>query len=227
MDVKTDRSIRAVFLSMDDFVVHVSAGTQTQVAKDAMRLRHQVFCVERQFEEEVDSGLESDGYDESAHHLVLYCAKTGQALGCTRLVNSDHLPTERYISADCEMHPSTQERRAVAEVSRLLISKEARSGLPFLVLVAAMIVTADTLGLYWIYACMEHKLSKRLSMLHGLEVVPVSNPFTYRGERCVYSIQYQQLHACLSQHARTIGRPSLLDGLVVFSGDAPVHVPAA
>lgn len=206
---------------MNDFVVHVSAGSQTAVARDAMRLRHQVFCVERQFEDEADSGLESDGYDESAHHLVLYCTKTGNALGCTRLVNSDHLPTERYIPADSEMHPCVHDRRTVAEASRLLISKNARGGLPFLVLVAGMIAAADKLGLHWIYACMEDKLSKRLSMMHGLDVLPVSMPFVYRGKRRVYSIQYKTLHTQLSQQARLInGTSQLLEELVVFS-DAP------
>src|SRR5262249_47797471 len=56
--------------------------------EQCLRLRHQVYCVERQFESALSNplGLERDSYDDRSDHSLLFHRPTGIAVGTVRLV---------------------------------------------------------------------------------------------------------------------------------------------
>ncbi len=68
---------------------------------EVYRVRHQVYCEDLKFESARPDGLETDEHDPSSLHLLLRSVKTGEFIGCTRIVRPRpddsryHLPFER------------------------------------------------------------------------------------------------------------------------------------
>ena len=74
---------------------HVDVSNSRSARRDAARVRHRVYCVERGFEARA-GGLETDAYDAVSRHVVLRDAG-GDPVGTTRLVRHSRLgfPMER------------------------------------------------------------------------------------------------------------------------------------
>ena len=100
----------------------------------AFRLRYQVYCLERDFEDvsEFPEAMESDGYDAQARHLLVRTRGCGSILGASRLVvdgvsGAAGLPIESH----CSRSVSKQLARVrnahdtcIAEVSRLAVTRK-------------------------------------------------------------------------------------------------------
>lgn len=139
---------------------------------EALRLRYQVYCLERNFEPGLD-GLETDDFDPISRHILLRYQPTGQAIGTVRLVipqrngPAAELPMERVVSlARIRQLP----RDRVAEVSRFALSKSHRcaSGslgyLLRLALIRGIVQLSGQMGLTHWCALMEPKLLRLLQM---------------------------------------------------------------
>lgn len=151
-----------------DFAIEFATTPQQQEA--AFRLRHQVYCLERNFEPGKD-GLECDEFDALSGHVLLRDLRTGQAIGTVRLVvpalcNSGlELPMERVANL-----PRLRQlpRRQLAEVSRFSLSKcqRAASGtlgaLLRLYLIRGIVQLSGELNLTHWCALMEPKLLRLL-----------------------------------------------------------------
>jgi N-acyl amino acid synthase of PEP-CTERM/exosortase system len=144
--------------------------TTTQQLEEAFRLRHQVYCLERNFEPGED-GLERDEYDPLSGHVILRDLRTGQVTGTVRLVvpvlcgSGAVLPMERVASL-----PRLRQlpRKQLAEVSRFALSKcrRAASGtmgaLLRLCLIRGIIQLSAEMGVTHWCALMEPKLLRLL-----------------------------------------------------------------
>jgi N-acyl-L-homoserine lactone synthetase len=82
----------------------------------AFRIRYQVYCVERSFEDQdaFPNQMETDEYDLHSAQTLMRCKASGQYTGMVRLV----LPNPVDPNTPCE---------SLAEISRFSISKELRS----------------------------------------------------------------------------------------------------
>ena len=96
---------------------------------EAYRLRHQVYCLERGFEEPGEAEIESDEFDRHSRHVVVRRRRGGEVVGTLRLV----IASPRLGEASLPMHricESSQLRglptATTAEVSRFAVSKERR-----------------------------------------------------------------------------------------------------
>lgn len=98
---------------------------------EALRLRHQVYCLERKLlPDQADEGLETDAYDRGSHHVVLRKRCSGEVVGTARLVLGARvagkpagLPMLHYCAPDLlGALPMT----TTAEISRFAISKARR-----------------------------------------------------------------------------------------------------
>lgn len=174
------------------------------------RLRFQVYCLERRFEEanEHPDGRERDDYDWRSMHFLVSDRATASAMGTVRLILprvGDDLPVLRVIGAG--------ERRRVdlpltttAEVSRFAIARAFRRQLeagwyhageltpmpggsrgPALQLVTFGLIQAVlkmtlTGGISHIVAMMEPSLLRLLGRL-GIEFHPIGGPVQYHGLR--------------------------------------------
>src|SRR4051812_11134823 len=97
---------------------------------EVFRIRHRVYCEELGFEPLRPDGRETDRYDAQSLHLLIRCVKTGQFVGCTRLIRArPHdpeplLPVEHACALwiDCgHVDPSRMPRHSVGEISRLSV----------------------------------------------------------------------------------------------------------
>jgi N-acyl amino acid synthase of PEP-CTERM/exosortase system len=101
----------------------------------AFRIRYQVYCVERSFEdaETFPEQMETDEYDMHSAQSLVRCKTSGQYTGMVRLVlpnpvdMNKPLPMEKYCQSGMKASGvdfSSIPRESLAEVSRFSISKE-------------------------------------------------------------------------------------------------------
>lgn len=170
-----------------EFVVEIA--DTAQMIDEAFRLRFQVYCLERQFEES-NTGRETDQYDAHSRHVVLRCRATREVLGTLRLV----LPTGsgrstlpiRHLCDPKLLQPIPH--NTSAEVSRFALSKLRRdmsrtSALLLRVgLVQGAVRLSNQLGLTHWCAVMEPGLL-RLMATTGIRFRPLGPLVEYHGLR--------------------------------------------
>jgi N-acyl amino acid synthase of PEP-CTERM/exosortase system len=102
---------------------------------EVYRIRHQVYCEELQFEPVRPDRKEYDEYDRHSLHLLIRSIKTGQFVGCTRIVRarpeeqSYPLPFEKTCAATLDrsiVDPAGLPRDTIAEISRLAVIAQFR-----------------------------------------------------------------------------------------------------
>jgi N-acyl-L-homoserine lactone synthetase len=173
----------------------IEFATTSQQLEEAFRLRHQVYCLERNFEPGQD-GLECDEYDRLSSHVLLRYCHTGEVIGTVRLVlpalcgSSTELPMERVTNL-----PRLRQlpRKQLAEVSRFALSKcrRAASGtmgaLLRLCLIRGIIELSGELGVTHWCALMEPKLLRLLqtSSIHFHQISGIVEHHGLRQPSCV------------------------------------------
>jgi N-acyl amino acid synthase of PEP-CTERM/exosortase system len=102
----------------------------------AFRIRHQVYCEELKYEPLRPDRRETDEYDAHSLHCLIRSVKTGEFVGCTRLVlcrpGDPHypLPFERTCVQTLDrsiLDPQALSRQRIAEVSRLAVVSRFRT----------------------------------------------------------------------------------------------------
>ncbi|ARO86988.1 N-acyl amino acid synthase, PEP-CTERM/exosortase system-associated [Nitrosospira lacus] len=97
---------------------------------EVYRIRHQVYCEDLEFEPVRSDGLETDEHDPYSLHLLMRSVKTGEFVGCTRIVRprpeDPHypLPFEKTCATTLDksiVDSAKLSRRDIAEVSRLAV----------------------------------------------------------------------------------------------------------
>lgn len=103
--------------------------------RDAFRLRYQVYCLDRGFEdaETCPNGMERDDYDDAALHCLLRDRHGKRPLGTVRLVRAsttsrgiEGLPLADYAHVESLDVLRSLPRKSTAEVSRFAIARRAR-----------------------------------------------------------------------------------------------------
>jgi N-acyl-L-homoserine lactone synthetase len=124
------QNIEAVATLDRHFIVEVA--DSQEALREAQRLRHQVYCLERKLlPERTAERLETDEYDATSHHVVLRQRRNGEVVGTARLVLGERgaggcpsgLPMLHYCSPELlrDLPMGT-----TAEISRFAISKARR-----------------------------------------------------------------------------------------------------
>ncbi len=150
--------------------LEVEPADTPDLVKEAHRLRHQVYCLERGYKP-AQNGLEFDGYDSHSRHVVLRLAATGTVIGTARLVLPhaaapwESFPAQSVCAPECFAGlPFAR----TAEVSRFSISKERRglstaaTSLSRLALVRGLVQLSGQQGITHWCAVMERTLLRLL-----------------------------------------------------------------
>jgi N-acyl amino acid synthase of PEP-CTERM/exosortase system len=109
--------------------IAVEIANNSEAVNETLKVRYQVYCLERNFEPGQD-GLESDEYDSISRHVLLRHLPTGQAIGTVRLVvprlkgPRAELPMEQVAHLPRLRHLP---REQIAEVSRFAMSEAQRA----------------------------------------------------------------------------------------------------
>lgn len=105
-----------------------------ELQEEAYRLRYQVYCVEREFEDptQYPDGLERDRYDKHSVQALLMHRMSRRTIGTVRLVlqsrraNGHSLPFYSVCHDRLPKHDNFLPRETTAELSRFAISKAFR-----------------------------------------------------------------------------------------------------
>ena len=106
-----------------------------ELQRVVFRIRHAVYCEELGYEPARPEGMESDEFDARSAHCLLQSVRTGDFVGCVRLILNDssdaysRLPFERLCGAALDrsiVDPSRLDRMKIAEVSRLAVVSQFR-----------------------------------------------------------------------------------------------------
>jgi N-acyl amino acid synthase of PEP-CTERM/exosortase system len=101
------------------------------------RLRHKVFCEELGFYPLNSEGRERDEHHDHSRHMLLRCLRTGVSAGCVRVVLASRdrpeltLPSEKICAGKIDLSrfdPADCPRESIAEISRLVVTREFRRG---------------------------------------------------------------------------------------------------
>jgi N-acyl amino acid synthase of PEP-CTERM/exosortase system len=98
------------------------------------RLRHQVYCVEKRFEDPDEhlDGRETDEHDDISKHILLLHKKSGAAVGTARIIIPHlgtawrPLPIQQVLESKFRQEFERLPIQRTAEISRFAVSKEFR-----------------------------------------------------------------------------------------------------
>lgn len=102
---------------------------------EVFKIRHQVYCEDLAFEQQRPDKRESDEYDAQSLHVLIRSVRTGEFIGCTRIVRvrpgDPHqvMPFERLCANSINrsiVDPAKLPRSTVAEISRLAVISKYR-----------------------------------------------------------------------------------------------------
>jgi N-acyl amino acid synthase of PEP-CTERM/exosortase system len=165
------------------------------------RLRYQVYCIERGFENAAHypDGRERDRDDGRSSHFLVLDRATGSAMGTVRLIlprPDDDLPVFRLLGSSGAGFALPQ--RTTAEVSRFAVAKASRrrleevwrrgggrrTALPLVTfgLIEAVVMMSAIGGITHIVAMMEPALLRLLRRL-GIEFHPIGSLVEHHGLR--------------------------------------------
>jgi N-acyl-L-homoserine lactone synthetase len=213
-------SFRPYISEIEDECVVEIARTPKQIHA-AHLLRHQVYCIERNYERGCrigDDEIEIDQFDAHARHVILTNRRNGEVVGTVRLVVADpaRLGCTFPMQHVCpSLHHYVPISRS-AEVSRFAISKLRRLPLPLmrLSLMRGMAELSMELGLTHWCATMEPALL-RLLKATGIHFRSIGGLVEHHGLR-------QPCYNSIDEIARGVERqiPELYD---FFTDDGRVY----
>jgi len=176
----------ALFAAQEEFEVQVA--TTPDLVRQCYELRHQVYCIERNYLQG-STGLELDEFDARSENLALTCRRSGEVVGTVRLVLGSADCPDSSFPMQAVTPPGLLSHLPIettAEVSRFAISKVRRgdhsAALMRLGLVKGLVDLSEDLGITHWCAIMERSLL-RLLRGDGICFHPAGPMVEYHGMR--------------------------------------------
>ncbi len=170
----------AIAVATNDFTIEIADTPHSR--REAFRLRHQVYCVERGFEPAI-GGEEIDGFDAFAAHALLRHNASGDVVGTVRVVGANPQKPDRSFPMQAAIDPTLLAGlplMTTGEVSRFALSKQRRAGCDAagpvrLALLRGVLMMSAEMGLTHWCAVMERSLPRLLagSGIHFHSVGPL------------------------------------------------------
>lgn len=193
-----------------------------ELAREAYKIRHKVYCSELNFEEINHQEIERDQYDDHSSQLVVFHKKAKSYVGCVRLVHGYHdgvhfeLPFEHHCRGRLDeafIQKIKESGARYAEVSRLAIDKGFRNKKPkehnrnhhlskaisssvLLSLYLGLQALAKQQQLRYVFAIVEPRLLKNFHK-HGIPAVQVGQAIDHRGLRVPIVIDVLEFETCM------------------------------
>jgi len=127
-----------------------------EAIREAQALRYRVFGEEMGATLKAGpSGLDVDELDDYCHHLVVRETKTGQVVGCTRLLNGADAKRfgHFYSEGEFDLGPIPELPGNLLEVGRTCISAECRDGAAIAVLWAGVASYIHVHAIDYLFGC--------------------------------------------------------------------------
>ena len=134
----------------------VELASQDAEVREAQALRYRVFGEELGARLKVGSaGLDVDELDGYCHHLLVRESKTGQVVGCTRLLTDDEARRfgRFYSEGEFDLGPIPNLRGRLLEVGRTCIAPQYRQGSAIAVLWSGLAGFVYIHGIDYLFGC--------------------------------------------------------------------------
>jgi len=134
----------------------VELASQEAEVREAQALRYRVFGQELGARLRAGSaGLDVDELDGHCHHLLVREAKTGQVVGCTRLLTDDEARRvgRFYSEGEFDLGPIPNLRGRLLEVGRTCIAPQYRQGSAIAVLWSGLAGFIYLHGIDYLFGC--------------------------------------------------------------------------
>jgi N-acyl-L-homoserine lactone synthetase len=166
--MQADALRNAIAAATNDFTIEIA--DTPELRREAFRLRHQVYCVERGYEPAI-GGEEIDGFDAFAAHVLLRHNDSGEVVGTVRVVGANPRKLDRSFPMQAAIDPTLLAGlplMTTGEVSRFALSKQRRTdckaaGLMRLALLRGVLMVSREMGLTHWCAVMERSLLRLLA----------------------------------------------------------------
>ena len=164
-------------------------------------LRHEVYCVEKKFENDNESQQEKDSYDLHSVHFLVRDLLKSKWVGTLRVVLPKHeeLPMMKVIGADL-FNSEGLLLNNMAEISRLSIVSQHRHDKTIInehsfsevmfSLVSAAKHYCEVLGIStWVFLC--RKSLSKIANRQGMSMNKIGGPYEHNGTRYPYVVNLQ------------------------------------
>lgn len=133
----------------------VEIATSEREVREAQRLRYRVFGLEMGAKLKGAHGLDSDEIDDHCQHLLVRESKTGQVVGCTRILTDDSAARlgRFYSEGEFALDPIKRLPGRRLEVGRTCIAPEFRSGSAIAVLWSGLAGFIQMHGFDYLFGC--------------------------------------------------------------------------
>ena len=165
-------------------------------------LRHQVYCLEKGFEESSHNAEEKDSFDADAVHFIVRDLLKSAWVGTLRVVlpKKNGLPMMSVIG-DKALSGKGMSLNNVAEISRLSIVRQHRHETSLInehvfsdvmfSLVNAAKHYCESLGIHtWVFLC--RKSLSKIASKQGMNMKKIGRSYEYKGTRYPYVVNLQE-----------------------------------
>lgn len=141
----------------------VEIATSEQEVREAQSLRYRVFGLEMGAKLKGSEGIDSDELDDYCQHLLVRESKTGQVVGCTRLLTDESAARlgRFYSEGEFDLTAVTRLPGRLLEVGRTCIAPEFRSGSAIAVLWSGLAGFIQMHGFDYLFGCASVPLGER------------------------------------------------------------------
>ncbi len=168
------------------------------------QLRHQVYCLEKGFEEagHFENGLEKDDFDGQAVHFIVQDQLTLEWVATLRIVlpEKHKLPITEIVNGELSFDMAANSG-VVAEISRLSILSNYRHSTAFVSdhsypeilfgLIRAAKEYCDIKGVdKWLFLC--RRSLKKIAARGGMDMQEIGKPINHRGARYPYLVDLKK-----------------------------------
>ncbi|WP_166904026.1 GNAT family N-acetyltransferase [Mycobacterium sp. DL440] len=186
-----------------------------ELIEAAQRLRHDVFTSEPGFalSEDVDgrsAGLDADRFDEHCDHLLVREDRTGELVGCYRMLPPPGAIAAGglYTATEFDVRGLDALRPSLVEMGRAVVRADHRNGAVVLLMWAGILAYLDRSGYDYVTGCVSVPVAGNADGPPGTQI---------RGVRDFV----RRRHAAAAEHTVYPYRPVVLDGRELDDIDPP------
>lgn len=153
--------------------------------QESYRIRHQVYCVEHEYEEISETRIEKDRFDDHAMHAVVHRMSDLEGIGTLRIIYPHGDIKDTFPMQEFNIDFTGIPLETTGEISRFSVSKKLRDktdGLARMALVKCLYQLSANFGLTHWCAMME-PIFLRLLARSGIVFQNAGDPIEHRGIR--------------------------------------------
>jgi N-acyl-L-homoserine lactone synthetase len=148
-------------------------------------LRHEIYCLEKDWEPINTKMIETDDYDEYSLHFLVFSRKSQKAIATFRMIISESLPLLAHMPDDSIFNPKKVPNKSVCEISRFSVIQNHRGEILLTILMMLVGYESAKANLIGAFMVIEKSLAVNIKR-NKIHCKQVSDEFQHNGKRAIY-----------------------------------------